>query len=203
MIRRIGVIYQDANSFGFLLGLRDRLQCSADLIRPATAIGKTQRITRRGAVLALRYFRGQGVDLIVRFTDADGDPWREIQKREMGVLEEKAPCLRICAVAVDNVEDWLCLDRPYLAESLQVSESELGNLQNRTGVIKRAIAEQARQGERKSEVVARIVREAPPEVFRRWLADPALRSFYSDCRAAASGADCQTPNELETENDAG
>lgn len=203
MIRKIGVIYQDLNSLGFLRGLKDRLKCDAELIPPPTAIGKTQRLPRKQAKLAWRYFRNKCVDLVVRFTDADGDRWPDVQRKELDVIPPEAQSIWICGIAVDNPEEWLSLDVAYLAEVLGIPKEELRDRVQCADRIKRAIGRQARTSdEGKSDVVARIVRDAPTEVFRRWLQDDALRTFYTDCRAAAARAVCDTPNELEAPSDA-
>jgi len=98
-------------------------------------------------------------------------------------------------------EDWLAREAEYLARRLDVPESESTDVRNRTGLIKRAISRLGRNGDGAIDVVARIVHEAPAVVFRRWLQDDAFQSFYTDCRAAATRADCETLNELETDED--
>ncbi len=202
MIRKVGIICQDANSMGFLKGLRDRLECKAELIGQPTEIGKPRHLPRKQAKLAWEYFQKRGVDLIVHFTDADTGRWQEVRRQEMGVMPEEAASMWICGVAVNNPEEWMCRDAEYLAEVLSIPPEELQNPVNRTGRIKRAIGLVAVQSnEDKSETVARIVRDAPAKVFRRWLEDDALRSFYSDCRAAATADECETLNELEATDD--
>ena len=201
MIERIGVIYQDKSSFGFLRGVEDRLNCRARLLGPPSAIGKTQCLSRNNARNAWRYFSGKGVDLVVRFTDADGRPWKEVRQQELSRVPSEARSLWICGVTVNNTEDWLALDTPYIASHLQLQESKLGNPKERTGIIKHAILQQARGGENPSDVVRRIVVSAPPDVFRKWLTDASLRAFYTECRNAARQTGCETPNELsEGEN---
>ncbi len=197
MSTRIGVIYQDANSLGFLRGLRDRLECEAEFVDPPAPIGITSLLTHRNAQLAWEYFRRKNVDLIVRFTDADNTRWQEVRRRELDVFPSDARGLLVCGVAVENVEDWLCIDTTYLAQSAGISDAEFAHPQHRTGRIKRAIRGLASSGEKKSDVVAKLVAKAPSEVFRRWLTNKAFRRFYTDCRAAATEANCETPNELE------
>ena len=117
-------------------------------------------------------------------------------------LPDEAKSVWICGVAVNNVEQWLCLDQSHLARVLEIAPEDLNDPEHRTDRIKRALARVRRQNEGKSDVVVRIVRDAPRDVFRRWLADEALQSLYSDCRAAATRADCETPNELDASEDA-
>lgn len=196
MIQRIGVIYQDRLSRGFLEGLRGRLRCEADLVEPPARIGISRDLSRREAKLAWLYFQRKGVDLIVRFTDADRARWQEVRRRELERVPNDAKSLWICGVAVDSVEGWLALDRTYLANALGVGETDIANRQNRVGVIKHAFAKLRNSVEWETDVVARFVGEAPSTVFRKWLEDDALRTFYTDCRSAAAREDCDTPNEL-------
>lgn len=202
MIKRIGVIYQDRNSVGFLRGLRDRLKCEAEFVEPPARIGKPRILPPKRAKLAWAYFQKQGVDLVVRFTDADRDRWQDVRRKELDVVPNQGKSIWICGVAVNNVEEWLYLDEAHLATLLRIPSADLKDSENRAGCIKSALSRLSEEcGKDKSEVVARIVRDAPPEVFRRWLTDDALREFYTDCRAAATAADCETPNELDAGED--
>ena len=202
MITKIGVIYQDRNSLGFLLGLRDRLKCRAQFVDPPARIGRPQVLPPKGAERAWAHFKERRVDLVIRFTDADRNRWQDVRRDEMAVVPDEAKSMWLCGVAVNDPEEWMCRDAEYLAEVLSIPPEELQNPANRTGRIKRAIGLAAVQSnEDKSETVARIVRDAPAKVFRRWLEDDALRSFYSDCRAAATADECETHNELEATDD--
>lgn len=203
MITKIGVIYEDRTSLGFLRGLRDRLKCEADLIDPPGGVPRAPRMPSTGARRAWRYFQKRGVDMVVRFTDADRDRWQGLRRDELNSVPDEARSMWICGVAVNNVEEWLCLDEAHLATVLRVPSEDLQDPEHRTGRIKSALTRLSREhGRDKSEVVARIVRRAPREVFGRWLrADDALQRFYTDCRAAARRARCEKPNELEVSED--
>ena len=201
MIRKIGVIYQDANSLGVLCGLRDRLTCEAEFISPPSRLGITRDLRPRLARLAWRFFTTRGADLVVRFTDSDQGRWQDVHRGEIRVAPPEGQSQWLCGVAVRNVEEWLCLDLDYIANTLEIPPSELDDPASRTGRVKRALIEARRGDEDASEVTARFVREAPRAVFRRWLGDSALRAFYTDCRAAAAAADCETPNELDEPGD--
>ncbi len=198
MINKIGLIYQDGNSAGFLRGLCDRLACKAELITPPSAIGKTQVMPRRQIILAWKYFQTRGVDLVVRFTDADRSRWEDIQRDEMSRVPDDAKSMWICGVAVNNVEEWLCLDVGNLATLLGIDSSRIPVGKDQTGVVKGLISRNCLIDESGCDVAARIVRDTPQRVFRRWLEEPSLSSFYSECRAAATRAGCETPNELDS-----
>ncbi len=198
MIQTIGVICQDANSLGLLRGLQSRLSCGAEFIASPTPIGKSRQMNRKQARDAWFFFRQRGAHLIVRFTDADRHRWQDVRRAELAIFPQEARSLVICGVAVENAEDWLNLDADYLADKLQIAVDDLTDSVHRTGRIKNAIARRKHEDERTSDVVAALVRDAPSDVFHRWLAtDDALRTFYSDCRSAAASADCPTPNELD------
>jgi hypothetical protein len=199
MIQRIGVICQDRNSFGFLMGLRARLQCEAEIIDSPTIVGKSQYLTKRQAKNAVAHFRKKSVDLIVRLTDADDDRWQDVRRGELKVLEDAAGEAAVCGVAVRNTELWLNLMRDYLAEKLGISPAEVSTSDDPTGRIKHAISKARRDGENTSEVVARVVGEAPSLAFRKMLEHDSFRTFYNDCRARAIQADCPVPNELSAD----
>ena len=194
MITRIGVISEDTRSYGFLLGLRDRLECEAELIPPPAPIGVTTHLTKKTARQAWKFFQKRGAGLVVRFVDADGKRWQDIVRREQDVWPDEGHSIYLCGVAVDNVEDWLGLDRGYVASKLEIGHRELEDDGSRSERIKRAIDA---RGSSKSETVADVVRDCPQDVFRRWLDDPALGTFYDDCRRAAQAANCDTPNERD------
>lgn len=197
MIERIGVIYQDQISLGFLRGLRDRLNCKAELIGPPAAIGMTQLMTRKTIIKAWAHFQDKGVDLIVRFTDADNDRWQDIKRKELERVPEDAKPLWIVAVAENNPEDWLCLDLDYSVKNLQVSREGLDS-SDRTDIVKNAVARKVCDDDGVSGIVADLVRRAEPACFHRWLRDSdSLRGFYKACRSAARNRKCPTPNELD------
>ncbi len=199
MIQLIGVVCQDASSFGFLEGLKRRLNCSARLIEPTTgALGKSTTLTRKQAKLAALDLQKKGVDLLVRFTDADRNRWQEILRHEQDVFPGEFKSIILCGVAVENIEHWLGLDRGYIEKELGVANAaDLGPVEL-TGAIKNAIARRKSLDEPVSEVTARLVAGTPPDIFRAWLkADSSLRNFYQECRAAAIRSDCQVPNELD------
>lgn len=199
MIEKIGVICQDAYSKGFLMGLKRRLRCEAELLDPPGSIGKNKNITRKNAELAWAYFREQGTDLVVRFTDADRSRWQNVRRDDYDAFPEPSRYLMVCGVAVENVEDWLVLDADYMSGVLGVPADELRNPAQRSDKVKKALKRIAISDESSSEVVARVVEEVPSEVFRRWLSEPSLGRFYSDCRAAAAREKCEVPNELHAE----
>lgn len=165
MIRRVGIICQDANSRGFLMGLQQRLGCPAELEEPTIAVGRSSTMTRRQAKLAWLDFQHKGVDLIIRFTDADVARWQDVR-------------------------------RHYLADQLEIPEAELRTSKALDALIKSRLLRIQGAEENRSDVVARLVAGASVQVFRKWLENEALRTFYDDCRAAAASAGCPVNNEL-------
>ncbi len=197
MIQKIGIICQDANSRGFLEGLKTRLGCSAELIPVPIAVGKSVYMTKRQSKIAWAYLRKQGVDLIIRFTDADDARRQDVQRGELKTFPDAAQSIFVCGVAVRNTEHWLNLDPQYLAEKLGLSSVQRTDRNSDpTGLIKSALSKIRRPEEKSSDVVARLIQEAPSDVFKIWLRNKSLQEFYSDCRQAALRAECDVPNEL-------
>lgn len=195
MIRRVGIICQDANSRGFLMGLQQRIGCPAELEEPTIAVGRSSTMTRRQAKLAWLDFQHKGVDLIIRFTDADVARWQDVRRQELAVFPSEARSLLVCGVATANVEEWLALEPHYLAGQLEVPEAELRTSKSLAALIKSRLLRIQGAEENRSDVVARLVSGASVQVFRKWLENEALRTFYDDCRAAAASAGRPVNNE--------
>lgn len=199
MIEKIGVLCQDPNSFGFVLGLQQRLRCDAKLFQPTTAsLTKSAMMTRRQAKLAWTILSRNRVDLVIRFTDADEHRWQDVQRHEIDMFPEEMRSLLVCGVADNNTEQWLALDPSYISNALDLKPHSLSSPEDITGTIKNAIAIKRPADKPVHEVTASLVKDAPHDVFQNWLhKSPLLRDFYSNCRAAALGANCDVPNELD------
>jgi hypothetical protein len=115
MIRRIGVIYQDATSLGLLIGLQQRLGCSAEIVEPTASIGRSTNMNRRQATLAWQQFYSRGAELIIRLTDADGNRWQDVKRYELDVFPPASRSILICGVCDRNVESWLTACAPAFA----------------------------------------------------------------------------------------
>lgn len=200
MIEKIGVLCQDPNSFGFVLGLKRRLGCKAELFRSTTgSLTKSTEMTRSQARLAWAILSRERVDLVIRFTDADGQRWQEVKRREIDVFPKEVESLLVCGVAENNTEQWLALDASYIEDKLDLKPNSLSSPESTTGSIKNAIALKKPADKAVHEVTAKLVNDAPHDVFQNWLKNsPSLRDFYSNCRAAALRAGCKVPpNELD------
>jgi hypothetical protein len=198
VIEKIGLLYQDSNSLGFLLGVRRRLSCHAQFIDPPGAIAKSTTMTRRQSRLAWEFFQRQSVDLVLRFTDADGNKWQDIRRAELESFPEGARAILVCGVAVENVEQILAIDAAFVEQRLGIESFSSIPRHEQTDSIKAALIRMRSNDEPASAVVEKLVAEAPSEVFRRWLTDSeSFGRFYSDVRAAALRSGCSVPNELD------
>jgi hypothetical protein len=197
MIDRLGVVYQDTYSLGFLEGLKKRLHCNAERISPPGSVGKSRNMTRRQARQAWMYFhQAKRVNAVVRFTDADRTRWQDVRRDELAVFPNSARSVLVCGVAVNNTEEWLALCPEYLSAQLDLDGTAIQNDPNRSSLIKGAIDRKRGPEDKVSDVVARLVSSAPDHVFKRWLQEPSFRDFYVECRRIAARFECVTPNEL-------
>lgn len=194
-ITRIGAIYQDVYAKGFLEGLKERLGCTAELIPPPGHVGKTRNMTRKQARNAWMYLQNRA-DIVVRLTDADGLRWQDVNHGEQEAFPEATKSVLVCGTAVNNTEDWLALDTGRLAKELGVEKADIQASPERSSVIKAAVVRSRRDDESVANVVKRLVQNAPPSVFKRWLQEPSLNDFYCECRRIATSMQCDTPNEL-------
>jgi len=197
MIRRIGIIYQGANDRGFLLGLRDRFDCSAELL-DARIRGRTQLTVWRDAKSNWRYFRNASVDLVVRLTDSDSERWQDARRNELSRYPDDIASIFVCGATSGNVERWLSIDRGYLQAKLGIPTDDVLSVDDLTGRVKRAISKHPSIPD-DSEVVRDMVLNAPPAVFRAWLGDGSFRSFYDDCRSFVlrHHSDCPIRDEMK------
>jgi len=199
LIEKIGVICQDANSLGFLKGLKARLKCQAELIPAPAVVGKSTTMTRRQAKNAWAFFKKNGVDLIIRFTDADNSRWQDVQRSELEIFPEPAKSILVCGVAVRNTEHWLGLMQSYLAETINLPKAQLRTATtDPTNQIKARLRKMREFDQDASDVVALIVENAPTEAFQLMLQHNSFQKFYGDCRAEAKKSDCDVPNELHS-----
>jgi len=199
MIQRIGVIYQDVYSRGFLEGLKLRLACHAELVPTQGNVGRSKHMKRRNARNACLFLLGKNVDVIIRFTDADGADWQDVKRRELDVFPASVREILVIGVALNNPEEWLALTPDYLAAKLGIDARALRNDPDKSSVIKCAIDVQCRTPDGLSDVagfVARLLADAPSPVFRMWLREDSFKRFYQECRGIASRFECDTRNEL-------
>lgn len=190
MIQKIGVIVQDANSIGLLNGLRRRFGCQADFIQPQPPVGKSTYLTRKQARAACAYFKQQGVDIIIRFTDADNDRWQDVKRSETNLLGKYSQVPIVCGVAVRNTEHWLF--RMGVAAQLGVIPQASADP---TDHVKGALDRMTPSGAKKSDYVAGLVAGQSPESFKQAFSCDALSDFYRDCRAIAKQFQCEVTNE--------
>lgn len=197
MIRKILVVTQGYSEVGFLTGLRDRLNCRAEIVSCSRLPLLRQRgsyTRRQDAELIAREFRAQGADLLVRLTDGDTTRPAEVARAEQEKWPENVRAEMICGVCDRDVEHWLVLDRQHAAEALGLDRLPSDRV-DLSGVVKGRLSDKRAGGRTLEQVVADFVRNLPGEVFRRWLNNPAFSEFYDQCRAAARRHDCETPNE--------
>ncbi len=196
MIERVILVGQGENDIGFLEGLRDRLGCEAESV---TYLLGLPRLRQRGHFTlkrdAARISEGHpSADLIVRLTDGDADRPQDAYREELRRWPASVQSKLVCGVCDRDIEHWMCLDPDYAARRLCYSLGQLPKeRKERTGFLKGRIDEM-RGSQSRKDYVARFVREAPKETVLRWLANPAFRHFYDQCRDKAQQHDCVVAN---------
>ncbi len=204
MIRQILAVSQGPNDLGFLQGLKDRLGCDAKLIASSELPILRQRgsITKRtDGRLIWDESRRLGADLIVRITDADDQPVRDVLRQECQKYPEEAHSVLLCGACDPDIEHWLSLDLDYTMEQLDFNDTDYPKQRHdRSGFIKQKLQNTRQDQESFSERVARFVREAPPETMRIWLDNASFSHFYDDCRRMAIQHSCEVRNERNKED---
>lgn len=195
MISCIGIIYQGANDKGFLMGLRDRLGCEAEVIWHEPNRGKNKLTRRREADYICSDLLNRGAQLVVRLTDAGEDPWHTVRNEEHDNFPASIQPILICGAVPGEIECWLSRDRYYLEAQFGVPASQQFAAGELTGRVKSSLRSTGPLDW--AEAVRSFVKNAPATVFRRWLEEPSFKSFYEDCRNAAMREnDCPINDEL-------
>lgn len=189
---------QGPNDLGFLLGLRDRLACGASVLDARDHPALRQRgvhLLRREANRIWEVCQRIGGDLIVRLTDAEDQSFQEIVREEKRRFPDAARELLICGACEPDIEHWLTVDLEWASNRLCFETRDLpSDRVARSGFIKQRIRVLS-QPDDYATFVACFVREAPPEVMKRWLENPSFHQFYSECVRIAKRRDCRVNDE--------
>ncbi len=198
MIENLLGICQGPNDFGFLAGLKKRLACPAALENSL----KNPALRRRNRDLlandirrVMAVYNSTPRALIVRLTDSDESPFREVVRKEQSRFPPGAEAFLICGACQPDVEHWLTIDPQYAAEQLGFEAGQLpSERKQRSGFIKNRI--QISSGSfTPSDYVESLVFGAPPATFARWLRDDSFAHFYGECVRVAKSHDCPVHDE--------
>ena len=200
MIKTIVLISQGPNDIGFVRGLRDRLGSKADVVDcyDEPILRRRGTFTRRkDAKLAIDIcLKKYPVDLFVRITDGDVHRPQDVVRAELARYPSNVNSMLVCGVCDRDVENWLALDAGYAAKTLHFSPTELpAERAERADFLKGRITRRLAPGQTYTEFVTALVSNAPEATFKCWLQNPAFRTFYDECTAAARRANCEVNKE--------
>lgn len=199
MIHRIGCIVQGPNDLGFLMGLRQRMGCDAELVQLAIR-GANKLTLRSQAQQVAQHIERERVDIVIRLTDADDprEPWQQVKRTEHDRFPASVASLVVVGVTTGGIESWITADRPYLEASLACSLNNVTDARELISLIKEAMRKHPRKPDY-AQVMADLVAKAEVGVFRSWLdAQPSLQRFYMDCRRflKQNHPDCNFNDEI-------
>lgn len=200
MIERVAVVWQGPNDIGFIMGVRDRLKCAAQLHK-ARRRGNKFLARREASKIVKELMFGLRFDLIIRLTDSDDDDWRDVKNQEVQKWPDDVRAQLVCGVAQGSVELWMTTARDYLEDKLGIPADERIAPAVLVRRFKNALRASAPAGNY-DELVRKFVTEAPKHVIKTWLSNPSFRDFYVQCRDAATrDPDCrdQIRDELKDE----
>lgn len=134
---------------------------------------------------------------LVVLTDADGNRWQDVKRRESGKVPEQCRHLTLFGVADRNIECWLATDRGALAGALGCRPEDIPT-DDPSGFVKRRFGLSGRTP--KEAGMKRVSDYVAGASLKPWIdGSPSFQSFYDDARALAQRAECPSfPNERET-----
>jgi hypothetical protein len=197
VIVEVVLVAQGENDIGFLEGLRERLRCGANAIHYLSGHPELRQRSHHTRTCDAKDIceRFRNADLIVRLTDGDANRPQDACREELERWPSHARPKLVCGVCDRDVEHWICLDPDYAARRLHFAPDQLPKeRKDRSGFIKHRIDE-ARGSQARKDFVAGFVRDAQVATMRRWLANPAFGTFYSECVRAAKLQDCEVNDE--------
>ena len=135
-------------------------------------------------------------DFLVVLTDADSNRWQQVKRRERDKVPKDCRHLTLFSVADRNVECWLAIDRPALADALGCGIDDIPE-DDPSGFVKRrfGLTDRGRMREGQERVRDFMVETS----LRPWIeGSDSFEDFYRDARDLAVQNRCPFPNELET-----
>jgi len=190
-VTKIGYAVEGWRDKAFLAGLARRWCPGAELV-PGRFRGSSDETFRRELSKTCREMLWNGARFLVILRDANREDWQEVKKRELAWLPAEANHCTVFGVTVENVEDWLNSDPPYLAERMGIPLEELQAEGDPKAALDRALG--ARSSSIAEERIAAMVHAAP---VKRWIqTSRSFEAFYEDARKLAqrSGV-CAITNE--------
>jgi hypothetical protein len=187
----IGYAVQRTTDRAFLKGLRERW-CPQAEMKEGRFRGGTGLALRREIPQICKQLRKANADVMVFLTDADVHDWREVKRRESGLVPAGYQDIIVYGVADRNIECWLASDRGDLASGLNINPADL-NVPDPKDVFEYGIG--ITSSDKKEPEIVAIVRDAP---VRNWIQNSkSFESFYDDVRDMSQRLGCNIPNERE------
>lgn len=185
---KIGYSVEGSTDRAFLTGLKQRWCPFVELIEGRFR-GSTRTSLRREYAKIGRALHEKAADVMVFLTDADGEPWREVQREQQKRFPDEYANVAVLGVADRNVECWLCLDWEWLG-SQTGSPPESFRTDDPKGPFESAVG--VSRNDRKEDVIAGMVESAP---LSRWVEQSvSFKDFYDQLRAQSLRLHCQIEN---------
>lgn len=188
----IGFSVQGSTDRALLHGLRIRWCPNAGLIQGPFR-GSTRVSLHREYRKICEQFVEQNVEVMVFLTDADTEPWRDVQRNERSRFPTEYLPRAVHGVADRNVECWICAEPQWLARELGANPEQF-ECENPKRAFEHAL--RMDRDDRKEVEIAALVARAP---LRRWLIEPSFEDFYEQLRDQSQQLGCS----LESLRDSG
>jgi hypothetical protein len=185
---RIGYSVEGSTDRALLNGLKQRWCPHASMVeghfRASTQLGQRRELRAICEELILK-----SVDIIIILVDANDASWRDVAKEVLAHIPEEALHLVVVGVPDRNVECWICHDPNYVASLCDVLPEILREPDPKIAFEQ---AMDIRHGDRKEEIIAELVRNAP---IGKWLAHRSFSNFYEAIVDFSQRHSCTIRNE--------
>jgi hypothetical protein len=185
---RIGFVAQGSTDMAFLTGLAARWCEGAEPVE--IRFSGTRFTYRRDIPEACWNAMLKGCDVLVILADSDGADLNAAHKHLRSFVPEKADHFVMTAIAVRNVECWICADADQVASKLSCDASDF-QVPDPKAAFERAMG--ITRDDKKKGEIASLVCGYPS--LKPMLDLPSFNRLYNDARRFAKSNGCEIPNE--------
>jgi hypothetical protein len=185
---KIGYSVQGSTDRAFLKGLKQRWCPHASFVE-APFRGSTGLSLRREYRKICEQFVMNGVDIMIFLTDADGDGWREVLRKERESFPPERLHYAIHGVADRNIECWICAEPAWIAQQLG-GQAEHFRVEDPKSTFERMLG--VDRDSKQEDKISDLVATAP---LQAWLAaSRSFEDFYEAARTSSRQLGCKMEN---------
>jgi hypothetical protein len=184
---KIGYSVEGSTDRAIITGLRDRWCPQAELVEGRFR-GQTHTSRHREIPKICLELSSKSADLIVFLTDANVNPWREVQKGDSDKCHPQFKHLSVFGVCLRNAECWLATDPGHLASVSGRNEVDF-RVPDPKSIVESAFG--VTGTDKQEPTIAKFVSTAP---LHHWLSNPSFKDFFDQLRQKSKELGCKIEN---------